>query len=451
MDVRKFHNDIKRNMLSEYMKKIKKGRARRSRPIQLLDLACGRGGDIHKWMDMGVDRVVAIDTDHEAIAEARARLRDTLARSKRTTSVDFICLDILAQNTPMDLISELKRIYGATNWFEFELVSMHFSLQYFVEDDKELLRILKFISQRIAPGGYFYGTCPREDKILALLGGSDEYKSEILKINKTRDSGILFNVDLGANSYFEKFGVSEEYLVNIPHFTKLCQSAGLELVRVQNFEELSPLQPGPEKEFSDLYCTWAFVKPRQVSFFPAIGRVLFSQLEIGETHVPMVSKPHEAMRIQNSIKSFFGKEGMNTTNLNIIDMCSCVGCDTIHFSQKFKSVLSIEKDENTFKKLSNNIQEYGLKNVHTLNADCLQYLHLYDDPATVLYFDPPWLRVDNPRIMLNGEPIEQVVRNILQQFKYKFIILKLPRTYAIQADTMSVITKKIGLYFFSKK
>ncbi len=79
----------------------------------------------------------------------------------------------------------------------------------------------------------------------------------------------------------------------------------------------------------------------------------------------------------------------------------------------------------------------------------MQYLHLYNDPNTVLYFDPPWLRVDNRNITVNGEPIAQVVANILRQFKYKYVVLKLPRTYPIQADSMTIITNKIGLYFFA--
>jgi len=443
MDVRKFHNDIKKNMLSTYIKKMPKSK------VKVLDLGCGRGGDIHKWMDAGVYSVVGLDTDYQAVAEAKKRFQEAKTKRPRATAMDFICLDLLAHNTPTDLISELKRLYGSTNWFEFQLVSMHFSLQYFVDDDKELVRILKFISQRLAPGGYFYGTCPREDKIVDLLDGKDAYQSEILKINKTRDSAILFNVDLGANSYFETFGVSEEYLVNMPHFTKLCKSVGLELVRIQNFDELSPLKAGPGKEFSDLYCTWAFVKPKQVCFFPLLNQVVFSRLEISSNHVPMVSKPHEAQRIQNAIRSYLAKQGCPAGGLSVIDMCACVGCDTIHLSQTFKAVLSIEKDEPTFGKLVNNIREYKLKNVHSLNADCMQYLHLYNDPNTVLYFDPPWLRVDNRNITVNGEPIAQVVANILRQFKYKYVVLKLPRTYPIQADSMTIITNKIGLYFFA--
>lgn len=446
MEVRKFHNSIKKSMLSEYSKKVRTGK---KQSVHLLDLGCGRGGDLHKWINAKIDRVIGLDADHEAIAEANERL--SAIKKGSNTSIEFICLDVLAQNTPHDLVTELKRIYGSTSWFQFDLVSMHFSLQYFVDNPTELLRILKFIAERMSPGGYFYGTSPRKDKILELLASSDSYESDILKINTTRDSAILFDVDLGRNSYFDKFGTSEEYLVNMDHFAAHCSSVGLELVRIQNFEELSSLPPGPEKEFSDLYCTWAFRKPEQFSFFPLVGRVRLSKLEIDRQHIPMVSKPHEAQRIQNSIRVFFSKRDVPRNSLSLIDMCACVGCDTIHFSPNFKSVLAIEKDSSTFKKLENNVKQYGLKNVHLLNENSTNYLHLYSDPQTVLYFDPPWLSVDNRSITLNGEPFGQMINNILKQFNYKFIVAKLPRAYPIQADHVASITKKISLFFFVKE
>ena len=39
----------------------------------LLDLACGRGGDIWKWLDAGIARVKGVDLSPGEIEEARKR------------------------------------------------------------------------------------------------------------------------------------------------------------------------------------------------------------------------------------------------------------------------------------------------------------------------------------------------------------------------------------------
>ena len=38
-----------------------------------MELGCGRGGDISKWRDAGVRRVVALDLSAEQLEEARRR------------------------------------------------------------------------------------------------------------------------------------------------------------------------------------------------------------------------------------------------------------------------------------------------------------------------------------------------------------------------------------------
>ena len=67
MNVRKFHNNVKRSLIKEHMKK------KQTQSNRLLDLACGRGGDIHKWISCGVSDVLAVDGDYGSIEEAQKR------------------------------------------------------------------------------------------------------------------------------------------------------------------------------------------------------------------------------------------------------------------------------------------------------------------------------------------------------------------------------------------
>ena len=54
----------------------------------VLDLACGRGGDIQKWIDAKVETVVGIDISGSEVAEARARFKEA-AKKRRMLPTAF--------------------------------------------------------------------------------------------------------------------------------------------------------------------------------------------------------------------------------------------------------------------------------------------------------------------------------------------------------------------------
>ena len=54
----------------------------------MLDLACGRGGDIQKWIDAKVETVVGIDISGSEVAEARARFKEA-AKKRRMLPTAF--------------------------------------------------------------------------------------------------------------------------------------------------------------------------------------------------------------------------------------------------------------------------------------------------------------------------------------------------------------------------
>ena len=63
---KEFANNVKRRMFKDYARSV---------PL-LLDLGCGRGGDISKWRDAGVGHVLAMDLSAEQLQDARRRERD---------------------------------------------------------------------------------------------------------------------------------------------------------------------------------------------------------------------------------------------------------------------------------------------------------------------------------------------------------------------------------------
>lgn len=134
-----FHNAVKRALLAAF---IKPGDA-------ILDIACGRGGDVHKWADLRVSRVVGLDISSEAIREARRRLQGLqgLHGSENPANVDFVHVTTLTQHPWR---SDTR----------FDVVSCMFALHYFWESEATAHTIFHTISANLKDGGYFLCVLP---------------------------------------------------------------------------------------------------------------------------------------------------------------------------------------------------------------------------------------------------------------------------------------------------
>jgi len=67
--MRKYHNIIKQNILSNY-----KG--------SLLDIGTGNGGDIHKWKNFR--KIICIEPDHEKIKSLKERVSKSSIKNRIT-------------------------------------------------------------------------------------------------------------------------------------------------------------------------------------------------------------------------------------------------------------------------------------------------------------------------------------------------------------------------------
>ena len=72
LPLKQYHNSIKRELINAFSG---------GPGASLLDLACGRGGDIWKWMDCGLAYVLGVDLSPGEVAEAARRFEE--ARAKR--------------------------------------------------------------------------------------------------------------------------------------------------------------------------------------------------------------------------------------------------------------------------------------------------------------------------------------------------------------------------------
>jgi len=132
--MRKLHNDAKRRLIQS---QVLKGSL-------VLDVGCGRGGDLHKWKNCVV---YGVDPDPESITEANKRALECGYDSWAKFSVGDI------HSAPM---------------LPFDIVCYNFSFQYLFKSTNLLRSSLVQIANRLRIGGKLIGVVPDAAYITSL-------------------------------------------------------------------------------------------------------------------------------------------------------------------------------------------------------------------------------------------------------------------------------------------
>lgn len=144
--LRLVNNLIKQTLISNYCPK----------DAVVLDLACGKGGDLGKWNLRNIKYYAGVDIAGGSVKEAVNRFKSSNWRFKsRFASGDLGRIDLTD--------SFLKK-----NDY-FDIVSMQFALHYLFESEEQINMLFKNASQRLKPGGYFIGTISDGNAIARLL------------------------------------------------------------------------------------------------------------------------------------------------------------------------------------------------------------------------------------------------------------------------------------------
>ncbi|XP_078047084.1 RNA guanine-7 methyltransferase [Augochlora pura] len=230
--MRNFNNWIKGMLISEYINKSGKVHGSSSR---VLDICCGKGGDLMKWSKANVTHVVCADLAESSIEQCQQRYNDILNRSSNVRGFDpiFTAEFIAADCTKVRLREKYK-----DPSIQFDLVSCQFALHYSFESLEQAECMLRNASECLKTGGYFIGTIPntydlvsRWQKVDGNKFGNEVYTIEFLC---DKEKPPLF----GAKYNFHLEGVVNcpEFLVYIPLLCKIATKYGLELVKFERFD-----------------------------------------------------------------------------------------------------------------------------------------------------------------------------------------------------------------------
>lgn len=274
-----FHNKVIKNrvLLGSVCNTIKD----KQDTISLLDLACGKGGDLPKWRDNNVTTCVGIDyiqnniDDEKDGACARYKFYKSQSQKQGTSFPKsyFIVGDVGKSMNANNYIQnrDYKELHNllwksneqiSTNFEKnkFDVVSVMFALHYFFSRKHVLDTFIDNVTNNLKPGGYFIGCCFDGTSIFNKLkkipkGGSlDKMKNGRImwKIIRNYSSTEFENNDdcLGKSIkvYISSINqVIEEYLVNFDYLKQKLAEKGLIPV---TGEELKKLNLGNSKNES---------------------------------------------------------------------------------------------------------------------------------------------------------------------------------------------------------
>ncbi|SCU84025.1 LAME_0C07866g1_1 [Lachancea meyersii CBS 8951] len=122
----------------------------------VLELGCGKGGDLRKYGAAGISQFIGIDISNASIVEAQKRFS---SMGNLDYQVVLITGDCFGESlgTAVEPFSECR--------FPCDVVSAQFCLHYAFESEEKARRTLLNVTKSLRIGGYFFGTIPDSEFI----------------------------------------------------------------------------------------------------------------------------------------------------------------------------------------------------------------------------------------------------------------------------------------------
>ncbi len=249
--MRSFNNWIKSVLITRFAHPVLAtsavtdgGGGRGSRRGKVLELGCGKGGDLNKWSKARIKEYVAfgnslfffwspttclpryMSSDIAAVSIDQAQARwDSLHPASRFEAT-FTALDCysepLTHGVPQARLVE-----------PFDVVSMQFCMHYAFESDAKAHCMLQNVTRWLRPGGIFLGTIPNAEQLLMRLdqlpadAQSLSFGNSVYSIKfESREPRPLFG---HRYSFFLHDAVEDvpEYVVRWDHFVQCVYTPSL--------------------------------------------------------------------------------------------------------------------------------------------------------------------------------------------------------------------------------
>ena len=229
--MRNYHNFIKRSMIERVSSDISKTNLK----LSVLDIGCGRGGDIHKYYDnKNITNLTGLDKSNDCIKISKERFSKKQNQNLKAEFYQADCKFLLDDVSAYDNKSDFVKMNKLLNKENFDIISMQFCIHYFFDSEQSLDNIIENIDKNLKNKGYFIGTSMNRERVINILNGKNIKEAtqgnqvlwRIAKENNQLDTyGTKINV------FIESIGnARDEWLVNFNELTMKLREKNINLV-----------------------------------------------------------------------------------------------------------------------------------------------------------------------------------------------------------------------------
>eukprot|EP01080_Neovahlkampfia_damariscottae_P010555 gene10555-3074_t len=216
--LKNFNNWIKSILILKY---VNKGDT-------ILDLCCGKGGDLAKFTNREIAHYVGVDIAKESLKHLVERYNEK--------SHPYTCKLIHCDATKKSFKNVLKQSE------EFDCCSCQFALHYSFESEDQAKQLLENASNSLKQGGHFIVTTPDAYVLVKKLreAGKLKFGNSIYECTFEKNDFSIENGFFGLKYDFELLDAIDkcpEYLVHPDILESLAKSYHLDLVEALNFHD----------------------------------------------------------------------------------------------------------------------------------------------------------------------------------------------------------------------
>ncbi|KAF2398944.1 guanine-N(7)-methyltransferase [Trichodelitschia bisporula] len=139
----------------------------RAAGAKVLDIGCGKGGDLQKWASRRIDLYVGLDSAEVSIKQAGERHREMLKSRKGFFHAEFLVRDCFGESLhDVPIIADVgfdRTLDARWGGGGFDVVSMMFCMHYAFESEEKARIMLKNVAGALKKGGRFLGVVPNSD------------------------------------------------------------------------------------------------------------------------------------------------------------------------------------------------------------------------------------------------------------------------------------------------